>query len=266
MAAPDSALARELAAAAAAAGELADAARSVIQGYFRRSYAIEDKADESPVTVADREAEAAMRRLINRYFPHHGIVGEEYGAERADAEFVWVLDPIDGTKSFICGVPLFGTLIALLHRGVAKIGVIDQPISCERWLGVDGRPSTLNGAPIRTRACAAPEGATLFATAPEMFKGADKRTWDGLAERVKLVRFGADCYAYGLLAAGFCDVIVEADLKPYDYCAQIPIIAGAGGLVTDWQGAPAGLASDGRILAVGDPTLHARLVEILNGA
>ncbi len=177
MAAPDSALARELATAAAAAGELADAARSVIQGYFRRSYAIEDKADESPVTVADREAEAAMRRLINRHFPHHGIVGEEYGAERADAEFVWVLDPIDGTKSFICGVPLFGTLISLLHRGVAKIGVIDQPISCERWLGVDGRPSTLNGAPIRTRACAAPEAATLFATAPDMFKGADKRTW-----------------------------------------------------------------------------------------
>jgi inositol-phosphate phosphatase/L-galactose 1-phosphate phosphatase/histidinol-phosphatase len=230
-AARDPAATREIAAAAALALRLADAARAVIQGYFRRSYAIEDKADESPVTIADREAEAAMRRLIGENFPHHGIIGEEYGAERADAEFVWVLDPIDGTKSFICGVPLFGTLIALLHQG---------------------------------RRCASVAAATLFATAPEMFKGANKATWERVSGAVKLQRYGADCYAYGLLAAGFCDVIVEADLKPYDYCAQIPIIAGAGGLLTDWRGNPAGLGGDGRIIAAGDPVLHAEMVKLIN--
>ncbi len=260
----DPAAIREVEAAASLASRLADAAREVIQGYFRRSYAVEDKADESPVTIADREAEAAMRRLIGQTFPHHGIIGEEYGVERADAEYIWVLDPIDGTKSFICGVPLFGTLIALLHQGSSVLGVIDQPISRERWLGVAGGPSTLNGVPIRTRACSSISAATLFATAPEMFKGPDKATWERLVGAVKLQRYGADCYAYGLLASGFCDVIVEADLKPYDYCAQIPIIAGAGGIVTDWQGNPAGLGGDGRILAAGDLALHAEMLRLIN--
>ena len=260
----DPAATREFAAAAALASRLADAAGGVIQGYFRRTYAIEDKADESPVTIADRESEAVMRRLIGEAFPHHGIVGEEYGVERADAEFVWVLDPIDGTKSFICGVPLFGTLIALLHHGRSVVGIIDQPISRERWLGIEGAPSTLNGAPIRTRGCASVAEATLFATGPEMFKGPDKATWERVSNAVKLRRYGADCYAYGLLASGFCDVIVEADLKPYDYCAQVPIIAGAGGLVTDWQGNPAGLGGDGRIIAAGDPKLHAEMVVLIN--
>ena len=259
----DPAAAREIEAAAAFAPILADAARGVIQGYFRRSYTIEDKADESPVTIADRESESAMRQLIAERFPAHGIVGEEFGSDRADAEFVWVLDPIDGTKSFICGVPLFGTLIALLHQGSSVVGVIDQPISRERWLGVAGQPSTLNGAPIRTRPCQNLRAATVFATAPEMFKGDDRTAWEKVTGSVKLVRYGADCYAYGLLAAGFCDAVVEADLKPYDYCAQIPIIAGAGGIITDWRRTPAGLESDGRIIAAGDPVLHEQLVALL---
>ena len=260
----DPAALREVAAAAALAARLADAARVVIQGYFRRSYAVEDKADESPVTIADREAESVMRELLTKHVPQHGVFGEEHGAVRTDAEFVWVLDPIDGTKSFISGVPLFGTLIALTYRGVPIIGVIDQPISRERWLGVAGGPSTLNGVPIKTRACPSVAAATLFATAPEMFKGADKATWERLVGAVKLQRYGADCYAYGLLASGFCDVIVEADLKPYDYCAQIPIIAGAGGIVTDWQGNPAGLGGDGRIVAAGDLALHAEMIRLIN--
>jgi len=235
------------------AGRLADAAGEVIRRYFRTG-AVEviDKADDSPVTIADREAEGVMRGLIGAAFPDHGIFGEEYGVERPDAEFVWVLDPIDGTKSFISGVPLFGTLIALLHQGRPVLGILDQPISRERWVGIEGRPTTLNGTPISTRSCAAIAQATVFSTAPDMFHGADIAAFGRVSAAAKLTRFGSDCYAYGLLAAGFIDVVVEASLKPYDYCAHVPIITGAGGSLTDWQGQPLGLASDGRIIACGD--------------
>jgi inositol-phosphate phosphatase/L-galactose 1-phosphate phosphatase/histidinol-phosphatase len=176
-----------------------------------------------------------------------------------------VLDPIDGTKSFISGVPLFGTLIALLYRGAPILGLLDQPISRERWIGAVGRPSTCNGAPIRTRECAEPAAATLFSTSPDMFQGEDAGRWQRAAKAVKLVRYGADCYAYGLLARGFCDSVIEADLKLYDFAAHIPIIEGAGGRITNWQGAAPGMKGDGRILAAGDARLHARLVELLSG-
>jgi inositol-phosphate phosphatase/L-galactose 1-phosphate phosphatase/histidinol-phosphatase len=237
------------------ANELADAAGEIVRQYFRRGVAVDDKPDMSPVTIADREAETALRGRIERRFPAHGILGEEHGSLRKDAERVWVLDPIDGTKSFISGVPLFGTLIALVERGVPVLGVIDQPISRERWVGARGRPSTLNGAPISTRACPALTAATLFATTPDMFRGADADAFQRLKSAVKLARFGGDCYAYGLLAAGFIDLVVEASLKPYDFAALVPVIVGAGGSMTDWRGDPLGLASDGRVLACGDPRL-----------
>ena len=242
---------------------LADAAGAVIRPYFRQAVAVIDKEDASPVTVADREAEAAMRRLIAERFPEHGIIGEEYGSDRADAEFVWVLDPIDGTKSFISGVPLFGTLIALLHQGRPVLGIINQPISGERWLGVEGAPTLWNGAEIRTRFCAGVEVATVFTTSPDMFQGADAESFARVRAAAKLVRYGGDCYAYGLCALGFVDAVVEAQLKPYDYCALVPIIAGAGGVITDWRGQRPGLESDGRILACGDFGLHAQLLELL---
>jgi inositol-phosphate phosphatase/L-galactose 1-phosphate phosphatase/histidinol-phosphatase len=242
------------------AAALADAARAVIRRYFRQKVAVIDKPDASPVTIADREAEAAMRRLIERHFPEHGVVGEEYGADRPDAEFVWVLDPIDGTKSFISGVPLFGTLIALLHGGRPVLGLLDQPISGERWLGAEGRGSTLNGREIHTRACAELALATIFATSPDMFSGAEVEGFGRVRSGAKLVRYGADCYAYGLCAAGFVDAVVEAALKPHDFCALIPIIEGAGGLVTDWRGGRPGLVTDGRILACGDVRLHRQLL------
>ncbi len=245
---------------------LADAARAVIRGYFRRTIAVDDKSDLSPVTVADREAEAAMRALIERRFPAHGIIGEEHGSTRADAESVWVLDPIDGTKSFICGIPLFGTLIALTRRGRPVLGIIDQPILGERWLGAAGRPTTLNGAPARTRPCPALDRATLFSTAPElMFEGRDAAGFAALRRAVKLTRAGADCYAYAQLASGFIDLVVESQLKPYDYCALAPVIAGAGGVITDWQGRALDLASDGRVVAGGDPGLAAAARAILAG-
>jgi inositol-phosphate phosphatase/L-galactose 1-phosphate phosphatase/histidinol-phosphatase len=250
----------------ALAGELADAAGAIIRRYFRQPIAIDDKSDLTPVTIADREAEAAMRRLIEARFPDHGIFGEEEGRTRPDAEYQWVLDPIDGTKSFISGVPLFGTLIALTCRQRPVLGIIDQPVAGERWIGASGHPSTLNGRAIRTRPCTELGRATLFTTAPELFKGAEAEAFQRLRAASKLTRYGTDCYAYALVATGFIDLVVESGLKPYDFCALIPVIEGAGGSVTDWQGRPLDLASDGHAVAAGDARLAAAARALLAGA
>ena len=244
---------------------LADAAGAEIRPYFRRPLVVDDKPDLTPVTAADRAAEAAMRALIEEQFPDHGIIGEEFGRVREEAEFSWVLDPIDGTKSFISGVPLFGTLIALTHHRRPILGIIDQPISRERWVGATGRPTTLNGTPIRCRPCSGLVAATLFATTPEMFKGDDAIAFARVSAAVKLTRFGADCYAYGLVAAGFVDLVLEASLKPYDFCAMVPIVEGAGGVATDWRGTALDLASDGRILIAGDRRAHEAALALLDG-
>jgi histidinol phosphatase-like enzyme (inositol monophosphatase family) len=249
----------------ALANRLADTAGAVVRPYFRSGLEVVGKADASPVTVADREAEAAMRALIERECPGHGILGEEHGAVRLDAEYVWVLDPIDGTKSFISGFPLFGTLIALLRGGRPVLGIIDQPVTRERWVGAEGRPTTFQGKPARTRRCAGLAQATLYSTAPDMFRDADAAAYERLRGAVKLARFGGDCYAYGQLASGHVDLVVEARLQPYDYLAQVPIIAGAGGTVTDWRGRPLGLHSDGRVAAAGDPGLHKDVLRLLAG-
>ena len=232
---------------------------------FPQPLTVDDKADLTPVTAADRAAEQAMRSLIESRFPEHGIIGEEFGRVRENAEFVWTLDPIDGTKSFISGVPLFGTLIALTRAKRPILGIIDQPISRERWVGVAGRPTTLNGAVVRCRACPALAAATLFATTPDMFKDGDAAAFARVSGAVKLTRFGADCYAYGLLAAGFIDLVLEASLKPYDFCAMVPIVEGAGGIATDWRGADLDLASDGRILVAGDRRTHRAALDLLGG-
>ncbi len=249
----------------ALAARLADAAGAAIRPYFRQPLAVDDKPDLSPVTAADRAAELAMRELIEAGFPEHGIIGEEFGRVREAAEFVWVLDPIDGTKSFISGVPLFGTLIALTRAGRPILGIIDQPISRERWVGAAGRATTLNGRAIRCRECTALATATLFATTPDMFGGPDAAAFARVSAAVKLTRFGADCYAYGLLAAGFVDLVLEASLKPYDFCAMIPIVEGAGGIATDWRGAGLGLASDGRVLVAGDRRVYQAALALLDG-
>jgi inositol-phosphate phosphatase / L-galactose 1-phosphate phosphatase / histidinol-phosphatase len=247
------------------AQRLADGAGEVIRPYFRKPLAVVDKADLSPVTAADRQAEEMMRALIEAHYPEHGILGEEFGTVRDDAEYVWVLDPIDGTKSFISGVPLFGTLIALTRDRRPIIGIIDQPISRERWAGASGHPTTLNGLAISCRGCPGLAGATLFATTPEMFTGKDAASFARVSSAVKLTRFGADCYAYGLLAAGFVDLVLEASLKPYDFCAMVPIVEGAGGAATDWKGGNLDLASDGRILVAGDRRVHDAALALLGG-
>ena len=246
----------------ALANQLADAARPIAARYFRTGVTVDDKSDQSPVTIADREAETAMRDLLTRHVPHHGVFGEEHGAVRTDAEYVWVLDPIDGTKAFITGLPLFGTLIGLFHRGKPVLGIIDQPILQERWLGVDGERSTLNGTPISVRACASVSSAYMYSTAPAMFAGGYAKAHEALTEKVKLFRWGGDCYAYGLLAAGHVDLVVEADLKLYDYAALIPVITGAGGTITDWKGKALDMHSEGAVVAAGDRAVHRAALDI----
>ena len=248
----------------ALAERLAEAARPVIRKYFRTPVAVDDKPDDSPVTIADREVEATMRALIAETYPQHGILGEEHGRHNVDAEWVWVLDPIDGTKAFITGKPSFGTLIALAHRGRPVLGIIDQAILGERWLGADGHPTTLNGAPARVRACDALAKAYAYTTGPEFFDPATLPAWNRIAASVKQPRYGCDCYAYALLASGFVDLVVEAGLKPYDYSALVPVITNAGGTVTDWNGAPLTIHSDGRVCAAGDARLHAQALQVLS--
>ncbi len=219
------------------AERVADAAGAVIRPYFRSKITIDQKADETPVTIADREAEQAMRALISETFPDHGIEGEEFGAERTDADYVWHLDPIDGTKSFITGRPLFGTLVSLAHHGEAVVGIIDHCMMNERWVGAIGQQSCWNEEPISTRPCARLADAVLYVTSPKMFKQpGEAEAFGRVEDAVALPMYGGDCYAYGQLAMGFADIIVEADLDTHDYLALIPVIEGAGGIITDWEG------------------------------
>ncbi len=247
------------------AGRLADTAARIAMKYFRRDLAVDDKTDRSPVTSADREAEAAMRDILRAAFPEHGIYGEELGKDRIDAEYVWVLDPIDGTQSFVTGKPLFGTLIALTRRGVPVLGVMDAPALNERWIGIEGRPTTFNGAPARVRGCADLGQAWLYATSPQMFPGGDFDAFERLRVRVRRAVYGAECYAYGLLASGHVDLVAEATMQPYDFLALAPIVAGAGGVITDWRGEPLTLGSGGRVLAAGDARIHGAALEVLAG-
>jgi inositol-phosphate phosphatase/L-galactose 1-phosphate phosphatase/histidinol-phosphatase len=250
----------------ALAHSLADAARPIAAKYFRTQVKIDDKSDATPVTIADREAETAMRELLTKHVPAHGVFGEEHGAVRTDADYVWVLDPIDGTKAFITGMPIFGTLIALLHKGRPVMGIIDQPIQKERWFGVDGERATFNGQPAATRACAQLANAYMYSTAPEMFKtpGVTARH-ETLATKVKNFRWGGDCYAYGLLASGHVDLVVENGLKLYDFAALVPVIKSAGGVITDWHGNDLDMHSPGAVLAAGDATLHRAAMDVLAG-
>jgi inositol-phosphate phosphatase/L-galactose 1-phosphate phosphatase/histidinol-phosphatase len=259
----------------ALAHALADAAAVVTTRYFRaRSLPVDAKSDASPVTAADREAEAAMRALLAERAPAHAVFGEEAGfSGSADAEYMWVLDPIDGTKSFITGKPVFGTLVALLYRGAPVLGLLDQPVTRERWAGAAGAPTTLNGAPVAVRSCTRLSDAYLYATTPHMFRGATEAAFNRVRDAARIPLYGCDCYAYGLLAAGHVDLVVEADLKPYDYLALAPIVVGAGGVITDWSGgalrwgaadAAAGRAPAGEVLAAGDARAHAAALALLD--
>lgn len=237
------------------AQHLADAAGAAIRPYFRARFERETKADASPVTEADRAAEAAMRLVLNQERPQDGIIGEEYGIERPDAARIWVLDPIDGTRSFIAGRPIFGTLIALLEENLPILGIIDQPISGDRWIGAKGARTLLNGAPIYARPCRALEQAHLATTGPAYFSHDEKSRFDSVSAAAGDTLWGGDCHNYGLLAAGHLDLVIEAGLKLYDFAALVPVVEGAGGKMCDWQGAPLSGDSIGRVIALGDPSL-----------
>ena len=253
------------------AERLADAAGAAIRPLFRAAYTQERKGDGSPVTQADRAAEAAMRRLLDAEAPGDGVVGEEYGEKPGVTGRRWVLDPIDGTRSFTAGRAIFGTLVALVEDGWPVLGVIDQPIQRERWVGVAGRPTLFNGQPVRTRGCSALEGALLATTSPHLFRGDEVEGYMRLAHAVSGGNlrqgpvYGGDCYNYGLVASGSLDVVCEAGLQLYDFAALAPVVEGAGGRMCDWGGDPLSAASNGQVLAIGDPARVDDVLEALAG-
>lgn len=262
----------QLAAWLATAETAAEAAGALLRPLFRTDLGADLKADRSPVTEADRAAERAMREVLARHCPGHGVIGEEFGASNDSARFRWALDPIDGTRAFITGRPLFATLIALLDDGQPILGVIDQPVTRERWIGVAGRPTVFRG-PFGGRAgcrpCAGLAAAELSCTSPQMFAPDERARWERLASACGRVSFGGDAYGYGLLALGRIDVIAEADLKLWDWAALALVIEGAGGRMTDWHGdalheRTAG-GTGGRVLAVGDAALLAPALACLAG-
>ena len=249
--------------------DLATVSGQAILPFFRSSLAADDKSRGGafdPVTEADRAGEAAMRQLIKRSFPTHGILGEEFGAERDDAEYVWVLDPIDGTRAFIAGLPLWGTLIGLTRNGSPAYGLMHQPYLGEHFYG-DGGSASYRGRQgerrLRTRRCASLAEATISTTSPKLFSDEGRAAYERVEARTRLARYGCDCYAYCMLAAGHIDVVIESGLKPYDIVALIPIVEGAGGVVSTWDGGPA--AGGGSIVAVGDRRLHATVPALLDG-
>jgi histidinol phosphatase-like enzyme (inositol monophosphatase family) len=250
----------------AAAEAAADVAGAVVRPFFRDSgLSAETKHDRSPVTIADRSAEQAMRAVLTERFPEHGILGEEFGLDRPEARLRWVLDPIDGTRAFITGRPLFGTLVGLLEGETSVLGLIDQPVTGERWIGVAGRRTIFRGGlggTVGCRPCATLADAELSCTTPDML-GVHRPRWERLANAVRRTSWGGDCYAYGLLALGQTDVIAEAGLKVWDWAALLPVVEGAGGRLTDWSGRPLRPDGDGRALAVGDPALLPQAVALL---
>jgi myo-inositol-1(or 4)-monophosphatase len=254
---------------AAFVDELAAVAGETIRPFFRTALSVENKSLSGgfdPVTAADRAAETAMRALIKRTFPAHGIVGEEFRPEHPDAEYVWILDPIDGTKSFICGMPAWGTLIALTRRGEPIYGMMHQPFTREYFTG-DGKAAHYRGPAgdraLQVRACAALKDAVLLTTSPLLMKEMDRRRFARVERAVRLSRYGGDCYAYCVLAAGHIDLIIETELKPHDVVPLIPIIEGAGGIITTWEnGRP---HEGGRIIAAGDRRAHAEAIALLGG-
>jgi inositol-phosphate phosphatase / L-galactose 1-phosphate phosphatase / histidinol-phosphatase len=223
------------------------------------------KPDRSFVTALDSEIEHRLRQMIVQRFPDHGILGEEGDATALDAEYVWILDPIDGTAPFIAGSPVYGTLIALAHRGTPILGIIDQAVTPDRWIGVHGRPTVHTSGPCRTRACGELKQAILTTSNPVFFPDRERPVLDALRSATAWRIYGACCMAYGLLASGRTDVAIDTGLKIYDYAPFVPIIEGAGGIITDWEGRPLTLTSGPRVLAAGNRSLHAEALALLAG-
>ena len=247
------------------ATELANTSRRLIEQHKRDQLGVALKPDRSLVTMMDMAIERELRAMINARFPEHGIIGEEQAWENEDADFVWVLDPIDGTASFIAGMPVYSTLIALAHRGVPVLGIIDIPPVDARWLGVAGRPTLKNGAPCQVKSCADLSLAMMSTSNPDFYSDAERPALDLLRKRTNWRIYGAAALAYGLLTDGGTDIALDTGLKIYDFAPFRPVIEGAGGVITDWRGEPITLKSGPRILAAGDRQKHREIVEMLNG-
>lgn len=243
---------------------LTGVSRPILQRYYRTRLDIDSKGDASPVTQADRECESALRSAIGTAFPGHGIIGEEFGSEREQAEFVWVLDPLDGTRAFVTGRPMFGTLIALTQGGVPILGVIDMPILGDTWVGATGHGTTLNGEPVSARTCASLGDAYFSVALPQMFAGADRPRHDALAAAVKSATYGGDCYQYAMVATGFIDLVVERTLGLYDFMSLVPVLEGAGAIITDWEGRQLDIRSGDQVVAAGDRRVHEQALALLN--
>jgi histidinol phosphatase-like enzyme (inositol monophosphatase family) len=254
---------------AAFCNQLADAARPIALAYFRSKLSFERKDDLTPVTIADQTIERELRSLIAGRFPDHGVLGEEMESKPGE-RFTWYLDPIDGTKSFISGMPLFGTLIALCDDlaeepadGVIA-GLIDMPALGERWYG-DAGGTTFNGVPACVSAVQDLGKAQIYTSSPDFFAPHEWALYDALSRRAMFRRFGGDCYQYGLLASGHCDLVVEASLKPFDFMALLPVVRGAGGVMRDWDGKALTARSDGRVVAAANERLLHQALEVLRG-
>lgn len=247
--------------------QLATTSGDLILPFFRTALSVENKkpGDFDPVTAADRAAENGMRALIRENFPDHGIIGEECSDERADAEYVWVLDPIDGTKSFVSGMPAWGTLIGLIRFGEPVFGMMHQPFTRERFTG-DGAAAHYRGPAgtrdLRVRSCAQLSEAVVYTTSPRLMQPDERKAFAAVEDAARLSRYGGDCYAYCMLAAGHVDLVIETGLKPHDIMALIPIISGAGGIITTWDGGPP--QTGGRIIATGDVRVHREAMAMLN--
>lgn len=244
--------------------EAADQARSVTQKWFRTDLKVTSKQDKSPATIADCETEQVIKEIVLQRYPEHSFFGEETGQQLNSEEWQWVIDPIDGTKCFATGMPTFGTLIALLHKQVPVIGIIDHPILDERWIGIQGYETTHNGKVCRTRSTDSLDNATVYTTSMDMFNEVSGKQADALAKSCQFRVFGGDCYSYGLLASGYNDIVCEANLKPYDYFASLVVVSGAGGIITDWQGNQLTLESNGEVLASANESLHQQAIAKLN--
>lgn len=253
------------------ADQLADAARGAILPHFRATHALEDKGGAdgflNPVTEADKASERVMREMVERTYPEHGFLGEEFEETRSQSGYQWIVDPIDGTRAFIAGLPTWGVLIALAHEGEPILGIMDQPYLDERYRGwTNGADAIIRDkrAPLRTRACASVAEAICATTDPYLFKGEEAAAFERVRRRAKLTRYGYDCYAYSMIAAGYMDCVVESGLRAFDIAALVPIIAGAGGGVCDWRGGDA--SQGGQVLAYSDPRLRDEALVLLEGA
>lgn len=245
---------------------LADESRRMLNAVVNQERAVEFKADRSFVTDMDLAIEKRLREIISDAYPGHGVIGEEQGEADTDAEFVWVLDPIDGTAPFIAGMPVFGTLIALMYQGRPVVGIIDHPSGGNRWVGVEGQRTLLNGSPCSTRSCPEVGKAILSVCNPDFFHRSEYPALDALRDATAWRIYGGACLSFGLLASGRTDLHIDTQFKIHDLAPYTPIIAGAGGVVTDWEGKPLSLSSGPRILAAGDPARHRDALKLVQAA